>query len=178
MWNEYNLACWHRFPPSWSVSLGSKLNKIAGTGRSCDMWHCDNDEMIIVKLDHFWQPSVQSSSVGINIKTFHDFIHPLPVIIDDSCRVEHNMITPAVSCSTAPPPWLGLTAVCLFVVFFSAFGLLTESYNWHWLQQPPPAYPGQCPYITPILIRAVHTNITITDLIYIFLVYILWSFLK
>ena len=95
MWNEYNLASdwWHHFPPSWSVSLGSKLNKIKHV--TLRRWWDDHCE-----IEHFWQPLDQSSSAGINIKTFHDFIHPLPVIIDDSCRGEHNMITPAVSCSS------------------------------------------------------------------------------
>ena len=71
------------------------------------------------EIEHFWQPLDQSSSAGINIKTFHDFIHPLPVIIDDSCRGEHNMITPAVSCSS--------TDCCLSVCGF-LFSLWT--FDW------------------------------------------------
>ena len=119
LWNEYNLASvcwqfWHHFPSSWSVRLWIQIKQNCRNWQK--LWHVtlwqwwDDHCEIIAFLATFGSEFIS----WITIKIFHDFIHPLPVIIDDSCWGEHNMITPAVSC----PSWLRLTAACLFVVSF------------------------------------------------------------
>ena len=160
LWNEYNLAslcwqCWHHFPPSWSVRLWIQIKQNCRNWQK--LWHVtlwqwwDDHCEIIAFLATFGSEFI-SWNHHQNISRFHS---------SSACYNWWQLLRRAQYDNPSSfLPQLAQADCCLSVCgFFSAHGLVTESYNWHWLQQPPPAYPDLCPYIT-ILIRPVHTHIT------------------